>query len=221
MWTPSLPCKRGATSDLAAPSEIARLVQGKPAHADHDAETLAARELFQAASEQDRKVMIDVETKAAFRHRGYRLLHEAEGKQLRPSGWFKELPMFYKQIGGVACVVGSLPCVSSLLQVELEKLTWMGFFWRKLADWRELPTRITQLSRRKVKAVRRMWLFPVLRNVPEGRIRAVFTRARKLGNAPHYYWPSLADEGYLISAWYQRMGAGQESSEPRGARRIG
>jgi hypothetical protein len=141
--------------------------------------------------------MIYAETKAVFRRRGYRLLRESEAEQLTREliliQGFTQRPMFYKQIGGIAYVVGCIPCNSTLLQKQLQESTWWGFFWGKLADWRRLPACITRLTRRRVKVVRRVWLFPILRNVPEGRIGGVLTKARKLGNALHYYWPSLAD----------------------------
>jgi hypothetical protein len=186
--------RRGSTSDLATPEEVSRLVQGRPAHQDVDEETLAGRKTFDATSEQDQRVMVDAATKKALLGQGYRLLLDNEAGSLMSSP-LEAWPIHYKQIGGIACFVVRALCIPTLTQRELRRNEMWGVFWPGLADWAKLPPCVTQLKRRMVKGVRRLLLIPVLRNVPASRIGGTLTKARKLGNGLHYYWPGLRNDG--------------------------
>jgi hypothetical protein len=180
------------------------LVQGKPTHEDYDEETRTARIQFQTASEQVRKNQVDIETKMVFLRRGYSMLSDDEAQQLLSRPLYRACPSFYKQIGDTACFLHCHPCHPSLVKTLLKTLAWSGLLWKNLADWSELPTRVTQLSRRKVKAVRlsrrkvkavrRVNLLPVLNVVPSGRISQVYERAHRIGGSLHYYWSDLASK---------------------------
>jgi len=70
-------------------------------------------------------------------------------------------------------------------------LRYFGFFLTNFADWKNIPHPIAKLTRRRVRAVRRISLLPVLGRVPKERIVKALPDVRKCGRYQHYYWPEL------------------------------
>lgn len=184
--------RRNATTDLATPEEIVRLASGQPLQSDD--QTQADREAFSRMSQSEQRAQVSAETDRSLQSLGYAKLPKRD--------WFKE-PTFggggtyfktlWKKARSTAIIVCPWPCVISLTLKDMERLAWIEFLDRYFVLWDQVPNTISALTRRSIKAVRRICVVLVLRSVPKSRIAQAFPTLRKAGSFLHYYRPELKE----------------------------
>lgn len=185
--------RRNATSDLATPEEITRLASGKPVEVDPERhQRQRDRDSFSRLSQNEQTASLRLVTENCLDELGY--------IRLPKNDWFNmytydgrgglSYPTLWKKIRSIVILVCILPCYISLTKADLERISHSGAFINRFSDWRMLPSSITKLTRRRVRAVRRIWLVPSIRQVPPSRIATVFSSSRRLGAFLHYYQPN-------------------------------
>lgn len=190
--------RRGATSDLATPEEIARLVSGKSPYTDPAAEERqAARRCFSSLSHGEQKALIYGETETSLEARGYDRLPEED--------WFWRyvhyqrkvfLNTMWKTVNSTTILICLESCRSSLTAKDLEAFYGGGWPWfsRDPAPYStafvvrgNLPTVLSPKDRRGIEAVRRICLVPVIRSVPASRISQALPGSRRIESSRHFY----------------------------------
>lgn len=196
--------RRGATSDLATPEEVSRLVNGQSPQEINE-EIQQARQKFTLASESERKRTIWATTLDILPEIGYLPLPEEHFVSRQ-----RVCPAFWKRINATAFLLYVVGCSTSLTQMDLKWGPVIEVLDPCFAEWAELPTPITELTRRSIKSVRRIWLFSVLRPVPPSRVTQAFPSLRRTEIPYHYYMASLRQIGQSES---KRDGLISTSSE--------
>ncbi len=189
--------RRNATSDLATPEEIARLVSGKSPHVDpNDLQRQADRGCFSRLSQHEQKASMRSATKETLIELGFVELSKKDwlGSRTYEGGGGLRHPSFWRRSGRTVVMVCLFLCSVSLTRGDLERLTYLSEgFSEEFVKWDSLPKDITHLTRRRVWAVRRIWLAAILGSVPQSRIASVFQDSRRLGSHLHFYRPQFRE----------------------------
>lgn len=187
--------RRNATSDLATPEEIARLTSGKTIDEYQlNTKLQTEREDFARASQHEQIETITAATKNPLRNQGYFHLREKDGLEIHPVRASDRTYLentFRKKIGRTVLLINTLICATSLTLEDLKYLQFHGRFDQWFSDWNEIARPIGKLTKREVRALRRIWLVPVIKVVSGERIAKAFPDARRLGNQLHFYRPRL------------------------------
>lgn len=192
--------RRNATSDLATPEEIARLVSGKSPYEDPKAEEKRAeRRSFASLSQSEQKALINAETEKTLKGLGYDDLPDEDWFRRHSFGGgehrFKTL---WKKTNSTVILACVLSCRTTLTTKELEEFHLPALLGDGLAPYdvhfavRDVLLKtVSAFTRRRVKAVRRICLVPVIRSVPASRIAQALPSSRRIGSLLHYYRPRL------------------------------
>ena len=188
--------RRNATSDLATPEEIVRLAAGQPIRENpEDTQKQAERETFSRASFYDQREIINSATQDVLRKIGYKLLpdkHRLVSRDLVYGGGFAPVT-YYKKTGSTIILVCALGFSSSFTKEDLKGIYFKGYFDERLAEWNVLPKPITRLTRKSIRAIRRIWLVSTIVSAPVSRISKAFPHSRRLGEFLHFYRQTLND----------------------------
>ena len=195
--------RRNATSDLATPEEVARLVSGKSPHVDpNDLQRQADRGYFSRLSQYEQKASIRSATKETLIELGFVELPKKDwlGSRTYDDGRRWHHPSFWRRSGRTVVMVCLFDCSVSLTRGDLKRLTRIfQAFDNEFVKWDSLPKGITHLTRRRVWAVRRIWLASIIGSVPQSRITSAFQDSRRLGSHLHFYRPQFREP------WHGRL----------------
>jgi len=190
--------RRNTTSDLATPEEIKRLASGQSLLEDiQKTEKQAERDLFAHASQDEKINLITAETKLCYKKAGYIQLPPREWSRFYPTLYWVTNTLAYKKIGSTIILICSLTCARSVTGEDLWRLYSFGCFDKNFVKWCDLPRYITNLTRRKIRSVRIIWLMPVIGRVSTDRITKIFPQSRRLGTFLHFYHPFLHSRIYM------------------------
>jgi len=188
--------RRGATSDLATPEEIAKLVSGQPIYDDQESELLREKRLeFQKLSQLDKVNVIASEGSAILAENGYSEIADVEIIQALEMtfklndgyGSYIRYPVFWKMVDScllLICLLGCRESYPKQRMKELNRLSWQGFFNREY-----IPKLFSEAKR--IKSVRKLITIPVITSVPRSRIQSYFQNWQWTGRSSHYYFQSL------------------------------
>jgi nucleoside 2-deoxyribosyltransferase len=112
------------------------------------------------------------------------------------------VPIFYKRVDSTILIIYLYYCLDKLLKWQLSDPEFPGskIFPNIAINWNSLPEEITKLSRRRIKAVKKISVIPVIGSVPSGRIEDVAPSWRWLELYNHYYCATLRKP----RIWYGR-----------------
>jgi len=190
--------RRNATSDLATPEEIIRLGNGRHLRDGIlEPKRQAERESFERSSIYDKSTLIAESTKQFLKGDGYNLFTPEEGVEYYPlpiSFTYRQTRadcLAYKKVGFNVILIYVHNCDNTFTETDLKALQPTRFYNDRYAEWIELPESIRALTRRKIRAIRRIWLKPIIGTVPAERISRVFPHSRRIGTYLHFYRPSF------------------------------
>ena len=167
--------RRGATSDLAAPEEIVRLASGESLERD-------PTRIQRQADQKSFSRLSQIEQITSITSTGEGCVEELDFVRLPEKDWFhrywhsrrRSYPTYWKRSARTIVIVCVLPCTNSLTKRNLEELSNSGIYDWNFVLWNSLPDSITSLTRRRVHAIRRIWLNFVIGSVPDRRVASVF-----------------------------------------------
>lgn len=215
--------RRGSTSDLATPEEIARMVNGKPFEAsDSEAHLQEERKNFSQNSQSDKTWLIREITMIHLTGKGYNLISEKEQSEIhKKSDQFLQkrfsnsiydeqnrfYPLFWKKTGTTLELIYSVGCYANFLKSDLQKFSReRGIFSRFSMNWEYVNLLFPQFTKRNIKRVRRIWLLSVLGTVPVNRVTRAVTTCR-LSHLPlHFYmtffsnWSVNKEQNFIDSS---------------------
>jgi hypothetical protein len=186
---------RNATTDLATPEEITLLCSKKPQKDEKlSATRREERERFKRSSIKEQKAMITEATKLILKEAGYSINSQEKGTSwiLSSIEYSETYLVAYKLIGTVAMRIDVHNCGTSLTERDIKEIRHSVIYDEDYAEWSKQPENIRRLTRRRVHAIRRLWLKPILKSVPDERIARALFNSRRLGSYSHYFLPELS-----------------------------
>jgi hypothetical protein len=183
--------RRGATTDLATPEEIGRLITGKPIEdTPIDISKQEERNEFNKLSVVDKLRAINRATNDELRKLGFKKAKEqkrlstqeevAQGFILRRN----DLVIYIKRYTSYIMAVHVDVSKESLTQNEIEWMELRVPSWYSLVIKNSAPSPV---SKQDVLPIRRLLLQPVLANVPRKRIQTALKTWKWAGNCSHYF----------------------------------
>lgn len=174
--------RRGSTSDIATPEEIAKLVEGFSLDQfGKDSRIQGERREFLTHSKYGREMLISQSAIAL-------LSGEMKYSIVRP---VKDLTenLVRKKLGKTLVLIYCLPCETSMSQKDLVEISYKTSLSSDFAykEGFPLPNRLLK----SINIVRRIFLLPVLESVPDSRIVKIYPSWRKVGTFSHYYRSTL------------------------------
>lgn len=188
--------RRGATSDLATPEEIARLVKGEPFQVDEvTLERQEERAKFNLLSSSDKIQTIVGTLKIILRSRGYYELPEEQRPTIKNWGKLANytFPTFLKLFDKNLMLVLTAKGWNNLTQTDLKY--YKEYFYSEIFNLSDLKTYLANKRAHKFNCVRRLWILPVVELVPRTRIQKVLPSWSWTGTIHHYYLNNL-EKGY-------------------------
>ena len=187
--------RRNATSDLATPEETFLLGSKKPQRDEKLAATRREElERFKRSSIKEQKAIITEATSLILKEAGYSINIQEKGTSwLISSLEYSETNFVaYKLIGTIAIRIDVHNCGTSLTERDIDKIRHSVIYDEYYAEWSKQPENIRRLTRRRVHAIRRLWLKPILKSVPDERIARALFNSRRLGAYSLYFLPELS-----------------------------
>jgi hypothetical protein len=172
--------RRSATTDLATPEEIARILNGQPLEEEKlNPKKVKERHTFSHASRSEQSKIISSATKEIFAKSGYTLLRDKDWPETNQMHLKLRRETFHKRHGSVVMLVFTLPCWDTFRLPDLSFYMNFGFLHRDFLKWNELPKLITKWPKRKTSGVRVIWYIPIVGNVPVSKVTKRFPQYRK------------------------------------------
>lgn len=199
--------RRGSTSDLATPEEIARMVNGQPFESSiSETQIQEARQKFSQESQNDRQSLVRTVMVANLAKKGYSAisadeqinLYENERSKQTPYSQYLNLSnhpgssyfysLFWKKIDRTLNLIYFVGCRAKLSKADIDdSVKWRGIFPREPVKWEYINLLFPQLKRQDINAVRRIWWLSVLETVPVNRITSVIPTCKPSSLALHFY----------------------------------
>jgi hypothetical protein len=168
--------RRGSTSDLATPEEIAKIVEGVSlTQIERDPKIQEERLDFSRLSQHEKEFQIKEAAIAS-------LSRDMKYSISRPVTEFTE-SLVWKKLKKTLVLIYILPCETSMPQKYLIEVSYRTY--SKLAYKNEIP--LSSRILKNITAIKRIILLSVLESVPESRIAKVFPSWKKAGPFSHYY----------------------------------
>jgi len=197
--------RRGATSDLATPEEIGRLVSGQAPIPDPAIDQRHAERLdFATMSLGQRRAVVGKATIANLEKQGYGKLPKEYW--LRTTTWISEYiratsySSFWKQLDSTLFIYCVMPCQISLTLKQMRGIYnayggQFGLCSEEFMGHDSIPKVSVDNQKKVVRAVRRICLFPVLNPVTVKRIEQAMPSCRKINPSLHFYRHFLRSYG--------------------------
>jgi hypothetical protein len=183
--------RRGATSDLATPEEVERLVHEQSWEGTLDAALQQERDKFARMSQSERLESVTDAVPTVLKKIGY---IQVPANQGLPIIGRYTIPTWRKTASTSIFLAGVINCLPTLTSTYVRDALSYGYFDRRFCDWNTLPVSVKALSRRRVRAIRRIWVVPVLGSASPSRVMRLFPDANRVTTG-HYYRPQVINWG--------------------------
>jgi len=184
--------RRNATTDLAAPEEIARILNGRPLEREMlDPKKTKERQNFAHSSRSEQSKIISSATKQIFIKAGYTMLRDKDWPY--ESRMLSTLSSYtlHKTRKKIEILVFVLPCWDTFRLQDLSFYINWGFFHQEFLKWKELPKPVTNEPKPQISGVRAIWYMPIVSKVPVSKVTKRFAQYRKAASILYFYAPNL------------------------------
>lgn len=199
--------RRGSTSDLATPEEIAQMVNGQPFESSiSETQLQEARQKFSQESQNGRQSLVRTVTVVNFLKKGYSAISADEqikfydDERSKPTPYSQYLnlsnhpgssyfySLFWKKIDRTLNLIYFVGCRAKLSKADIDDgVKWRGIFPQEPVKWEYINLLFPQLDRQNINAVRRIWWLSVLETVPVNRITSAIPTCKPSSIALHFY----------------------------------
>jgi hypothetical protein len=187
--------RRNATTDLATPEEIARILNGRRLEQDElDPERAKERQIFAHASQSEQSQIISSVTKEIFIKSGYNLVRSKDWPGTMQIFFRLKIDTFHKRYKNTGFLVFVLPCWDTFRLPDLSFYMKWGYLHQEFLKWTELPKQITNRPKSQIRGVRAIWYMPIVGKVPISKVTKRFTQYRKAASILYFYAPELRSE---------------------------
>jgi len=187
--------RRNATTDLATPEEIGRILNGQPLEQDKlDPKKTKERQSFAHASRSEQSKIISSATREIFVNSGYSLLRDKDWPGAIQMFFRLSRYTFHKRYKNIEMLVFVLPCWDTFRLPDLSFYMNWGLLHQEFLKWKELPKQITNRPKRQTSGVRAIWYMPIVGKVPISKVTKRFTQYRKAASILYFYAPELHSE---------------------------
>ncbi|RJX17555.1 MAG: ATP-binding protein [Desulforudis sp.] len=204
--------RRGATSDLATPEEIERLIKGEAIENTPDDILKQEERLnFSKLAVANRLCDINAATNDELRRLGFKKAKEKQERRRRLSlqeellnaiyPRSKKLDWYLKRYPSYVMAVYMNNSKESLSQKEIEQFEIRILAWLHFARKSDFPPLLSKIINQDVLPIRRLLLQPVLANVPRKRIQTALKTWKWAGYCSHYFTP-VSNTGYSSDTFF-------------------
>ena len=188
--------RRGATTDLATPEEMARILNGQSLEKDEvNPKKAKERQIFSHASRSEQSKIISSATNEIFAKSGYTVVRDKDWPEtIQRFLKLRSDTIFHKRHRRIDMLVFTLACWDMFRLRDLSFRMNFGFLHQDFLKWNELPKPITKWPKRKSSGVRAIWYIPIIGNVPVSKVTKRFTQYRRAASILYFYAPELLSE---------------------------
>jgi len=184
--------RRNATTDLATPEEIARILNRQPLEQEKlDPKKTKERHTFAHASRSEQSKIISSATKQILMKTGYSMLQDNDWPYANRMLSTLSSCTFHKRRKKIEMLVFALPCWDTFRVPDLSFYIKWGFFRQEFLRWNEIPEQIANGPRWHISGVRAIWYMPIVGTVPVSKVTKHFTQYRKAASILYFYAPTL------------------------------